>query len=312
MAASPDAEAGQDQIVTLKEKIEQRSAGRGRDQIGARSDPEAGQKTSNRLALSRAGGRLRDDDAPGDRPGQAQSDARGARAAAATAFTSSAAWSRSPSSAMSCSLRRAVSLAEVEGRSPLGARAAPGISFAKPLKPPRRAVAWPEARRFQAGQDVARCRGARRRLCRCGRRLAVARSGQSRPPSDQNRPYAIAARLGSDVTACLLSRPALVTGRGERVDSGDGFPACGVLLANPGQPLAAEAVYAALRRRTACTEAPSPPGPRLSRKEFEALLAYATPRGNDLEASRQSTRAGDQGGVLAALLHARRRRGSPG
>ena len=58
---------------------------------------------------------------------------------------------------------------------------------------------------------------------------------------------AIAARLGSDVTVCLASRPALMTGRGERVEPVRGFPACGVLLANPGVPLSAAAVYAELR-----------------------------------------------------------------
>ena len=37
----------------------------------------------------------------------------------------------------------------------------------------------------------------------------------------------IAGRLGSDVTACLASRPALMTGRGEHVADVRGFPACG-------------------------------------------------------------------------------------
>lgn len=94
--------------------------------------------------------------------------------------------------------------------------------------------------------------------------------------------YAIAARLGSDVTACLLSRPALVTGRGERVEPVTGFPACGVLFANPRQPLATEAVYALLGAAPLHAP-PSHAGTLDFRNEFEALLAYLTPRGNDLE-----------------------------
>jgi 4-diphosphocytidyl-2-C-methyl-D-erythritol kinase len=94
---------------------------------------------------------------------------------------------------------------------------------------------------------------------------------------------AIAARLGSDVTACLASHPALMSGRGERVALVTGFPSCGVLLANPGQALATEAVYALLRAepldqaRRAITD-------RLDfQGSFEALLAYAARRDNDLE-----------------------------
>ena len=56
----------------------------------------------------------------------------------------------------------------------------------------------------------------------------------------------LAPQLGSDVSVCLKSRPALISGRGEKVEPVAGFPSCGVLLANPGRPLATEAVYAAL------------------------------------------------------------------
>ncbi len=92
----------------------------------------------------------------------------------------------------------------------------------------------------------------------------------------------IAVRLGSDVTACLLSRPALVTGRGEKVEPVTGFPTCGVLLANPRQALATEAVYALL------AAAPFKGAEAVAEtldfsEDFEALLAYVTPRGNDLE-----------------------------
>ena len=93
----------------------------------------------------------------------------------------------------------------------------------------------------------------------------------------------LAPKLGSDVSVCLFSRPALIAGRGEKVEPVSGFPPCGVLLANPGQALATEAVYAALRAAPLAA-APRPLAERLDfHGDFEALLSYATPRGNDLE-----------------------------
>src|SRR5262245_22336740 len=56
----------------------------------------------------------------------------------------------------------------------------------------------------------------------------------------------LAQGLGSDVPACLLSRPALMTGRGETVTPVRQFPSCAVVLANPGLPLAAADVYSVL------------------------------------------------------------------
>jgi 4-diphosphocytidyl-2-C-methyl-D-erythritol kinase len=111
----------------------------------------------------------------------------------------------------------------------------------------------------------------------------------------------LAPQLGSDVSVCLKSRPALISGRGENVEPVAGFPSCGVLLANPGRPLATEAVYAALRAEPLAP----PPRPRSERldfhDDFEALLAYVTPRGNDLErpAAQLVPEIRD---VLAALL----------
>jgi 4-diphosphocytidyl-2-C-methyl-D-erythritol kinase len=92
----------------------------------------------------------------------------------------------------------------------------------------------------------------------------------------------IAGRLGSDVTACLASRPALMTGRGDQVTDVRGFPACGVVLVNPGLPLATASVYgalnaAALSARTSDAE----PTPDFG-GSFERLIDYVAPRGNDL------------------------------
>jgi 4-diphosphocytidyl-2-C-methyl-D-erythritol kinase len=95
----------------------------------------------------------------------------------------------------------------------------------------------------------------------------------------------IAAALGSDVTACLASRTALMTGRGERAAEIRGMPACGVVLVNPGLPLATASVYGALNA------APLPGGTsdavsvRDFGGSFERLIDYAAPRGNDLGAA---------------------------
>jgi 4-diphosphocytidyl-2-C-methyl-D-erythritol kinase len=95
---------------------------------------------------------------------------------------------------------------------------------------------------------------------------------------------AIAARLGSDVTVCLASRPALILGRGEIVQQVAGFPSCGVVLANPGVKLATASVYAALGAASlgAPKEGREPPD---FHGDFDALVAYALARGNDLEAA---------------------------
>lgn len=110
---------------------------------------------------------------------------------------------------------------------------------------------------------------------------------------------ALAPRLGSDVAVCLRSEPALITGRGEIVTAVRGFPSCGVVLANPGLKLSTADVYGAL-------DAPPLPAPpqRLSppdfARDFEKLIQYAGPRGNDLEAVALCL-APEIGTVLAAL-----------
>mgnify|MGYP006353440299 FL=1 len=95
----------------------------------------------------------------------------------------------------------------------------------------------------------------------------------------------IAARLGSDAAACLASRPALMTGRGEHVTEIRGMPACGVVLVNPGLPLATASVYAALNAAPlSAGPADTEPVPDLA-GSFERLIDYASPRGNDLAAA---------------------------
>ena len=48
----------------------------------------------------------------------------------------------------------------------------------------------------------------------------------------------LAPKLGADVNVCLKSRPALIAGRGETVETVSGFPSCGIVLVNPGRALA--------------------------------------------------------------------------
>ena len=113
---------------------------------------------------------------------------------------------------------------------------------------------------------------------------------------------AIAARLGSDVTVCLANRPSLMTGRGEAVEPVGNFPACGVLLANPGIPLPAASVYAELRADD--LRAPmllGGDGPPDFHGDFVQLLVYALPRLNDLEAP-AARLVPEIREVLAALL----------
>jgi 4-diphosphocytidyl-2-C-methyl-D-erythritol kinase len=92
----------------------------------------------------------------------------------------------------------------------------------------------------------------------------------------------IASRLGSDVPACLESRPALMTGRGEMVAHVKGMPACGAVLANPRRELATERVYAALQSPPLATRQ-ARPAPLDFEGSFEALIDYARERANDLE-----------------------------
>lgn len=55
----------------------------------------------------------------------------------------------------------------------------------------------------------------------------------------------IAARLGADVPVCLGSRPGRLGGIGERLDPAPSLPPFGLVLANPGVPLATADVFRA-------------------------------------------------------------------
>jgi 4-diphosphocytidyl-2-C-methyl-D-erythritol kinase len=110
-----------------------------------------------------------------------------------------------------------------------------------------------------------------------------------------------ARELGSDVSVCLKSMPAVITGRGEKVELVRGFPPCGVLLANPRVPLATAAVYGLLDAEPLASLPAQKPQPLEFDGSFDKLVAYVLPRGNHLEAS-AARLVPEIGDVLAALL----------
>ena len=108
------------------------------------------------------------------------------------------------------------------------------------------------------------------------------------------------AGLGSDVTVCLKSQPALITGRGEMVTAVHGMPVCGAVLTNPGLPLATASVYGALNAPPLpATPRPAGEAPDFARS-FQRLIDYASARRNDLERAALGL-APEIGEVLTAL-----------
>jgi 4-diphosphocytidyl-2-C-methyl-D-erythritol kinase len=90
----------------------------------------------------------------------------------------------------------------------------------------------------------------------------------------------IAAEIGSDVPACLLSAPCWTEGRGERVTKLAAMPPFELVLVNPGVAVPTGPVFAALNARSG-VGAIAPPPPLASVWE---LVAYLADAGNDLEA----------------------------
>jgi 4-diphosphocytidyl-2-C-methyl-D-erythritol kinase len=110
----------------------------------------------------------------------------------------------------------------------------------------------------------------------------------------------IATPLGSDVAVCLASQPALIFGRGEIVRTVRGFPACGIVLANPRVALPTASVYGALDAPRLAQDSAGATEPPDFHGDFAALIDYVLPRGNDLEAA-AARLAPSINEVLAAL-----------
>jgi 4-diphosphocytidyl-2-C-methyl-D-erythritol kinase len=91
----------------------------------------------------------------------------------------------------------------------------------------------------------------------------------------------LAAKLGADVPACLLSRPAMMRGVGERLAVLPAFPRVPIVLVNPGLPLATAAVFRELRAGPLRPAPETDPPPDL--RDLHALIDYVRPRRNDLE-----------------------------
>lgn len=93
----------------------------------------------------------------------------------------------------------------------------------------------------------------------------------------------MAAELGADVPACLASRPAMMTGAGERLAFLPSFPELGVLLVNPCIAAPTADVFAMLDAPALAGETREIAPPEFGR--VEDLLAYMAAAGNALEAA---------------------------
>jgi 4-diphosphocytidyl-2-C-methyl-D-erythritol kinase len=91
----------------------------------------------------------------------------------------------------------------------------------------------------------------------------------------------LAATLGSDVPACLLSRPCWMEGRGEHVKRVPAVPRIAAVLVNPGVELPTKDVFAALNLRKGIG-AIAPP--ETGMQTLWDLVAYLGDAENDLEA----------------------------
>ena len=108
----------------------------------------------------------------------------------------------------------------------------------------------------------------------------------------------LARSLGSDVPACVLSRPCWMEGRGEHVSPANPLPPLDLVLVNPGVLLPTSGVFARLNARTG-TSAMEPP------QRIETLwdlVAYLEDFGNDLESPATHLQP-DIDHVLEALHH---------
>jgi 4-diphosphocytidyl-2-C-methyl-D-erythritol kinase len=102
--------------------------------------------------------------------------------------------------------------------------------------------------------------------------------GLNRPESEL---LDLAAEIGSDVPACLLSRPCWMEGRGEQITRTPALPNMAAILVNPGVVLPTRDVFAALNARTGVQAMPPPP-PNI--QTLWDVVGYLDDAGNDLEA----------------------------
>jgi 4-diphosphocytidyl-2-C-methyl-D-erythritol kinase len=92
----------------------------------------------------------------------------------------------------------------------------------------------------------------------------------------------LARELGADVPVCLFSKPAIMTGIGQRIRLIGAFPALPIVLVNPRLPLSTAAVFRELKARP-LTGAAGEPSPLPALTSVEDIVRYADARSNDLE-----------------------------
>ncbi|WP_417770213.1 4-(cytidine 5'-diphospho)-2-C-methyl-D-erythritol kinase [Stappia sp.] len=123
------------------------------------------------------------------------------------------------------------------------------------------------------------------------------RTGRVPDAPDLDMLAALALQLGADIPMCLASRPALVTGIGERIAPLARFPAHAILLVNPGIAVPTPAVFSRLDRRD---NPPLPPTGYTGFADFDHLVGWLGETRNDLQDAAISL-APEIGDVLALL-----------
>ncbi|MEJ1969647.1 MAG: 4-(cytidine 5'-diphospho)-2-C-methyl-D-erythritol kinase [Rhizomicrobium sp.] len=98
--------------------------------------------------------------------------------------------------------------------------------------------------------------------------------------ADAARLLQIAAELGSDIPACVLSKPLMMRGRGEVLEVLPKCPALPAVLVNPGVGVPTGKVFAGLATRTSLGHAPA----AFDLSSAAALTRYLRTTRNDLEA----------------------------
>lgn len=123
--------------------------------------------------------------------------------------------------------------------------------------------------------------------------LRLMRDALALPASDEDL-AALAERLGADVPACLLSRPLIAEGRGERLSIAPALPRMPAVLVNPGVPVSTAEVFRAFDAEGASAGPLAPP----SAPPIETVAGLATwlaATRNDLQAAavRQQPQIGE-------------------
>ncbi len=92
-----------------------------------------------------------------------------------------------------------------------------------------------------------------------------------------------ACEMGSDVLACLMSHTTVMRGRGEKLSPLKQFPVLDAVLVNPGIPMRAGDIYAALDAPSLGDESSAGHCRRMSFASAGELLKHMSEVGNDLE-----------------------------